>query len=94
VHQQQTLAEPVIAVQLLVIHVQHPLATVEVLVVCSAVASSELSRASSDAIPVAVVQQQLQAAVVKSLLLAADVHRNEKSVDRIGSFELMSRSSS
>jgi hypothetical protein len=53
-----------------VIHVQHPLATVEH---CSTVAYAEQSRAFSAAEAVADVQLQLQAAVAKKLLQAADV---------------------
>ena len=69
--QQQMPVARVIVVLLLVIHVQHPLATVEA---CSTAAYAELSRAFSAAEAAADVQhQQLQAVVAKKQLQAVDV---------------------
>ena len=80
-HQQQTLAGPVIVVQLLVIlvqllviHVQLRLATV--VEACSTDVYDVQSKAFSAAEAVVVVQQQLQAAVAKQQLQAANVLRS------------------
>jgi hypothetical protein len=64
------LQQQMLAVLLLVIHVQHPLVTVEA---CSMVAYAELSKAFSAAEAAADVQLQRQAVVAKQLLQAADV---------------------